>query len=351
MRTFVGLSLFILLMLAGCVQSPIKSDGNKINVSQPLTQPPPNNTIPESPSNVTPSNETSQNSTEDEKYNPKIDPADFTSEVTNKYFTLTTGKKMIYEEETQDGTERVEIYVTNETRVVVGVKTLVVWDRVWLEGDLIEDTRDYYAQDKEGNVWYFGEDTKEMTAGKVINTKGSWEAGVNGAKPGIIMKANPVTGESYRQEYYAGEAEDQADILALNESVSVPLGSFTGCLKTRDWTPLEPEADEHKYYCTAIGGVALEIIVEDNEREELINVEYNSQPSSTDQKSPELKQNITEEQAKQIAIARVPGEVTDVTIEKKMGKWIYVVQIDADNGPETDVIIDIETGEVLGVET
>src|SRR3954462_2004891 len=122
-------------------------------------------------------------------------------------------------------------------------------------GKLIEKTFNYYAQDKKGNVWYFGEDTREYKNGKVTSTKGSWEAGVDGAKPGIIMQAHPKVAQSYRQEYYKGEAEDMAKVLSLNESVTVPYGSFDRVLKTKEWTPLEPSYVEHKYYAPGVGQV------------------------------------------------------------------------------------------------
>jgi uncharacterized membrane protein YkoI len=353
------LSVLAFSLLLGCTQVPTAGE-NKTNITKPPVVPPapsnvsapPANQSP--PANVTPP---SQNGSQaNETYDPKINPADFTNNITNRYFSLIPGKKMVYEADTEDGKEKIEVYVTNETRMVMGVKTVVVWDRVWLDGDLIEDTYDWYAQDKEGNVWYFGEDTKEYAAGQVVSTHGAWEAGVDGAKPGIVMKANPVVGESYRQEYYAGQAEDMARVLALNESVTVPYGSFGGCLKTLDWTPLEANVDEHKYYCPSVGGFALEVVLEDGERVELISVEYDSQPSPTKEEEPPAeseppKQNLSEEEAIEIALAEVPGEVTDVAIEKKFGKWVYVIEIDADNGPETDVIIDRETGEILGVET
>jgi hypothetical protein len=334
------------------MQAPAKPE-NGANVTNPPPSPQnASNATPPQPPLPPPSNETPSNETQPAEYNPEIVPADFTSNVTNKYFTLTPRKKMVYEGESEDGTERIEVYVTNETRTVQGIETVVVWDRVWLEGELIEDTRDWYAQDKDGHVWYFGEDSKEMLDGKIVSTEGSWESGIDGAKPGIIMKANPVVGESYRQEYYAGEAEDMADVLALNQAVSVPFGNFTGCLKTLDWSPLEPNVTEHKYYCAAVGGLALEVALEGNETVELISVEYGSEPTPSAQEPPEeLKTNITEDEAKQIALREVPGQVTDVAIERKFGRLSYVVEIDADSGPETDVIIDIETGEVLAVET
>jgi hypothetical protein len=137
----------------------------------------------------------------------------------------------------------------------MGVECVVVSDKAWENGKLIEQTYDWHAQDKKGNVWYFGEDTKEYNNGKVTSTKGSWEAGVDGAKPGIIMQAHPKVGQSYRQEYYKGEAEDMAKAISLDESVRVPYGSFDGVLETKEWTPLEPSYAEHKYYARGVGQV------------------------------------------------------------------------------------------------
>jgi hypothetical protein len=212
------------------------------------------------------------NGTVDETYNPIINSADFVAKVDNPYFPLKPGTTFIYQGETEDGIERNEIVVTDQTKNILGITTIVVWDRVWLEGELIEETYDWYAQDKDGNVWYFGEDSKEYENGKVLSAKGSWEAGVDGAKPGIIMKANPQIGDSYRQEYYKGEAEDMADVLSLNESVSVPYGSFENCLKTKDWTPLEPDVVEHKYYALGVG-VVLEVMVKgETQRVELVDI-------------------------------------------------------------------------------
>lgn len=205
-------------------------------------------------------------------YDPKIIPDDFVSEINNKFFTLVPGTTFIYEGKTEDGMERNEMYVTNNTKAVLGVDTVEVWDRVWLDGELIEETLDWYAQDKSGNVWYFGEDSKEYSLGKITSTKGSWEAGVDGAKPGIIMQAEPKIGQPYRQEYYKNIAEDMAQVVSIDESVTVPYDSFTGCLKTMDWNSLEPGTGEHKYYCQDVGGVVLEVGIADGEKVELIDV-------------------------------------------------------------------------------
>jgi len=208
----------------------------------------------------------------DEPYEPTINPADFVAQIDNQYLLFTPGTTFIYEGETEDGKERIEVEVTHETKEILGVTCIVVRDRVWVDGELAEDTFDWYAQDKDGNVWYFGEDSKEYKGGKVVSTGGSWEAGVDGAKPGIIMKANPQIGDAYRQEYYKGEAEDLAEVLSLSESVSVSYGSFENCIKTKEWTPLEPDVVEHKYYATGVG-VVLEVMVKGgSERTELVEI-------------------------------------------------------------------------------
>ena len=273
-------------------------------------------------------------------YNPIIKPENFVSKIDNKFLTFTPGTTFVYEAQTEDGLERIEVTVTDEKRMVMGVETTVVWDRVWLEGELIEDTKDWYAQDKEGNVWYFGEESIEYTAGEFLGTPGSWEAGIDGAKPGIVMKASPKIGDFYRQEYYVGEAEDTGEVLSLRETVSVPHDRMYYCLKIKDLNPLEPDVVEFKYYCPVIGGVALEEDLEDKEVVELIDVG-----------SDELMTDFPLEEAKKIALEVVPGKVTDVEREGFRGRIVYAIEIMSENGIETDVFIDIKFGKVLGTET
>ncbi len=192
-------------------------------------------------------------------YNPVIDSVNFVSTIDNPYFTLTPGKVWVYQGKTGDGkTERVEIEVTPDTKTILGVATTVVREREWVDDELVEDTFDWFAQDKEGNVWYFGEDSKEIENGAVVSTNGSWEAGVNGAQPGIIMEGNPQVGDAYRQEFLKGEAEDMGQVLGLSDSVSIALGNYQNCLKIKDWTPLEPNVAEHKFYSKEIGNLILE---------------------------------------------------------------------------------------------
>jgi hypothetical protein len=207
---------------------------------------------PTSPVDVAPAE-----SSPDTVYAPRIDPAAFVEVIDNPYLPLATGSSWRYEGTDDEGaTEVVEITVLDETRPVMGVTTRVVRDRVTVDGELVEDTLDWYAQDAAGNVWYFGEEVKDYEDGRVVSTAGSWEAGVDGALPGIAMPASPRPGETFRQEYFAGEAEDMFEILAVDASIDTPTGTFTDALLTRDWTPLEPGVAEEKLYVAGIGKVA-----------------------------------------------------------------------------------------------
>jgi hypothetical protein len=188
-------------------------------------------------------------SQEQKAYKPRIDPADFTTTIDNEYFPMKPGTTFIYE----GGTERGEMTVTSDTKKVMGVECVVIDHKEWEGGKLIERTYDWFAQDDKGTVWYFGENTKEYENGEVVSTKGSWEAGVDGAKPGIIMQADPKVGQSYYQEYYPGEAMDKARVLSFDSSVTVPYGTFDEVLETKEWTPLQPGLSEKKYYVRGVG--------------------------------------------------------------------------------------------------
>jgi len=197
-----------------------------------------------------------------EDYDPVISPADFQDAggdllpIDNPWWPMTPGTTYVYED--TEGEEHNEVYVTHETKEILGVTCTVVRDRVWVEGELVEETLDWYAQDKDGNVWYFGEDSKEFVDGQVIPL-GSWEAGVDGAKPGILMLASPRSGDSYRQEFLEDEAEDMGKVLRLAGHASVPYGSFYSCLVVKEWTPLDRGTVEFKYYAP---GVGLVLVVE-----------------------------------------------------------------------------------------
>jgi hypothetical protein len=209
-------------------------------------------------------------------YHPDIDPAGFVAVIDNPYLPLKPGTAMIYKGRSDGERERVEVTVTNQTKQIMGITATVVHDQVFVDGELAEDTFDWYAQDGFGNVWYLGEDTKEYEGGRVVSTEGSWEAGVDGSQPGIIMLADPQPGDRYRQEYYAGQAEDLAEVVSLDESVSVPYGPFVGVLQTEDSTPLEPKVLEHKFYARGVGVVFEEQVRGGQSTLELIEVKHTS---------------------------------------------------------------------------
>jgi hypothetical protein len=198
---------------------------------------------------------------EGEPYAPAIDPADFVATIDNPYLPLTPGTVLIYEGVSEGEREVDVVRVTHLTKEILGVTATVVRDEVFVGGELAELTFDWYAQDVHGNVWYLGEDSKEYENGEVVSTAGSWEAGVDGAQPGILMLGAPQIGDLYRQEYYAGEAEDMARVVALDGAVTVPYGAFDAVLVTEDSTPLEPKLLERKYYAPGIG-VVLERLIE-----------------------------------------------------------------------------------------
>jgi hypothetical protein len=195
-----------------------------------------------------------------------LDAADFVERIDNPYWPMAPGSRWVYREDGQ----RVEVTVTDRTKEILGIRATVVHDVVTEDGELVEDTDDWYAQDKDGNVWYLGEATKEYEHGKVKTTEGSWEAGVDGAEAGILLPGEPEVGMAYRQEYYKGEAEDRGEILSLEEKVEVPFGSFEGVLMTRDTTPLEPDVVEHKFYARGLGPVLAIGISGGSGREELV---------------------------------------------------------------------------------
>jgi len=190
--------------------------------------------------------------------------------VDNLFLPLRPGMRWEYRATTEEGVESTVVEVTHNVRTILGVPCVEVRDTVMLDGALKEDTLDWYAQHRDGTVWYFGEDTKEYEDGRVSSTEGSWTAGVDGALPGIVMPAQPQVGDRYRQEYYSGHAEDMAEVLSLGGSVVVPAGPYGGAVETRDTTPLEPQAVERKYYAPGVGAVLTVDVGAGGVRDELI---------------------------------------------------------------------------------
>ncbi|MGH7178473.1 MAG: hypothetical protein ACREJC_13930, partial [Tepidisphaeraceae bacterium] len=178
----------------------------------------------------------------------------FADVIDNPFLPMIPGTTYIYRGVDADGNSiRQRVVVTNETKVIQGVTCTVVRDRVFLNGELAEDTRDFFAQDKAGNVWYFGEETREFEDGVVVSTEGSFEAGVDGASAGIIMQARPAVGDEFDEENAPGVAEDHGKVLSLAKGVKTPFASFGECVQIEETTPLEPEALEHKFYAAGFG--------------------------------------------------------------------------------------------------
>ena len=207
-------------------------------------------------------------------------PGDFTTRIDNPYLPMRPGSRWVYRETDAAGAvQRVVVKVTRRTRRIAnGVTARVVRDTVTERGRLVEDTFDWFAQDRAGNVWYLGEDTTDYEDGRPVSTAGSWEAGVDGARAGIAMLARPRPGRGYRQEHAAGEAEDRARVLSLDDQAEVPAGHFEDVLTTKDWNPLEPRALEYKLYARGVGLVLAVQVSGGSGREELLRYEPGRRP-------------------------------------------------------------------------
>lgn len=215
---------------------------------------------------------TDRQQTVDASFAPRLDASRFVSAVTNQFFPLVPGTTLRYRGTGRASNETTVTTVTNDTRMIMGIRAVVVHDQVFVGEVLKEDTFDWYAQDADGTVWYMGEDTKEYRDGRVASNEGSWEAGVNGAQPGVMMWADPAAhlGATYRQEYLAGVAEDMGKVIGVSASVSTPYGKFDGCVETEDTSPLEPNVRGRKFYCRGVGIV--KEVESANETSELVAV-------------------------------------------------------------------------------
>ncbi len=191
-------------------------------------------------------------------YNPSIHAADFSSVISNKFYTLNPGMKAAYQQQTAKDLLLKEIDVSGETKEVMGINTLVVQIREWLNGRLVEKAKGWVAQDRRGDVWFFGEAVEHYKDDKLVSNDGSWEAGVDGAKPEILMLGEPKAGITYRREYLRGKAEDMATVIGVGVSVTVPEGPFfQNCVHIREWSALHKGDIENKYYCVGIGTMIL----------------------------------------------------------------------------------------------
>jgi hypothetical protein len=206
----------------------------------------------------------------------RLNPADFSTRITNPWWPMRPGSRWVYRETGPDGTrQRVVVRVTRRTKLIAnGVTARVVRDVVTEKGDLVEVTDDWYAQDSRGNVWYLGEATTEYENGRPVSTSGSFEAGVDGAQAGVIMPARPRPGLGYRQEFYSGHTEDRARVVGLREQAEVPFGHFRPALMIKEFNPLEPKVLEFKFYARGIGPVLALSPSGGAHREELVSFKW-----------------------------------------------------------------------------
>ena len=265
--TAVALGAGVALLLTGCNATPPQAD--------PTTRP--------SAAATPATSATSATSATAEQSNPlptgsqpvQLDPAEFTTEIDHPYWPMKPGTRRTYREVDEEGEiKEVVVVVTTQTKKIAnGITARVVRDTVRVEGSIIEDTFDWYAQDAHGNLWYLGEDTAEFEDGKLTTRDGSFEAGVDGALPGIMIPADPAHGMRYRQEYYAGEAEDNGEVLSTDEMAEVPAGPYRGALLTKDTSTIEPDVQEYKLYARDVGPVLVLGVSGGSGREELIKVD------------------------------------------------------------------------------
>jgi hypothetical protein len=199
------------------------------------------------------------------------DPARFVRTVDNPWFPLRRGATFVYRGVKDGKPSRDVVHVTSQTKLIQGVYCTAVSDRLYIAGKLAERTTDWYAEDRSGTVWYFGENTAELDAkGKVTSTEGTWQSGIDGAEAGVFMPMRPQVGQQFRQEYYKGQAEDHFRVLSLTASVTTPAVSSKRALLTKEWTPLEPGVLDHKYYVRGVGLVDERTIKGGDERNTLV---------------------------------------------------------------------------------
>lgn len=222
-------------------------------------------------------------------YSPAIDPANFVTTIDNRYFPLQPGTAFHYKGLAEDGKtpQTDNEVVTDQTKMILGVRCTAVRDTVSSHGHPIERTFDFYAEDSSGNVWYMGEDARDLHNGRFVKAKDSWQSGVNGAQPGIIMPGSPQQGDAYRQEYYPGHAMDQSRVIGSGRHVTVPAGSYKNALFTEETAPsVDPGVAERKWNVAGIGVVREKVVSGNHERLWLVSVTHHSPSTSAQAANP-----------------------------------------------------------------
>jgi hypothetical protein len=275
MRTAIALGAGAALLLTGCAPTAPQADPTS-------TAPPADPTRTAAQADPTPNPTVAGTSAASAPRNPlptgsqpvRLDPAQFSTEIDHPYWPMKPRTRWTYREVEDDEVKEVVMVVTRQTKKLAnGITARVVRDTVRVDGSIIEDTFDWYAQDSKGNLWYLGEDTAEFEDGKITSRGGSFEAGRDGALPGIMLPADPAPGMRYRQEYYKGEAEDYGEVLSTAEMAEVPAGRYRGALLTKDLNTIEPDVQEYKLYGKGVGPVLVLGVSGGSGREELIKVD------------------------------------------------------------------------------
>jgi hypothetical protein len=255
--TAIALGVGVALLFTGCSATPPQAD------------PTPSPTTPATSATPQPSNPLPTGSEP-----VQLDPAEFTTEIDHPYWPMKPRTRWTYREAEDGEVKEVVVVVTTQTKKIAnGVTARVVRDTVRVDGSIIEDTLDWYAQDSKGNLWYLGEDTAEFENGTITSRGGSFEAGRDGALPGIMLPADPAPGMRYRQEYYQGEAEDNGEVLSTAEMAEVPAGLYRGAVLTKDTITIEPDVQEYKLYARGVGPVLVLGVSGGAGREELVRVD------------------------------------------------------------------------------
>ena len=205
-------------------------------------------------------------------YEPVLDPANFVAVIDNPYYPLPVGRTLVYEGVKDGQTQLDTVTVTAQTKVIEGITATVVSDVSTHDGTVLERTFDWFAQDKQGNVWYLGEDTAAFLPNGKVDTSGSWQSGVHDAEPGIVMEAHPQIPDAYRQEYLAGQAEDTAWVVQLGGTVTVPYGTLRKTLTTLEATRVEPGLYDQKIYAPGVGMVLEQALTGPTEFAKLVSV-------------------------------------------------------------------------------
>jgi hypothetical protein len=255
--TAIVLGAGVALLLTGCSATPPQADPTPSpSPSATSASPQPSNPLPTGSQPV------------------QLDPADFSTTIDHPYWPMRPGTRWTYREEEDGEVKEVVVVVTTQTKKIAnGITARVVRDTVRVDGSIIEDTLDWYAQDTKGNLWYLGEDTAEFENDTITSRGGSFEAGRDGALPGIMLPADPAPGMRYRQEYYKGEAEDNGEVLSTAEMAEVPAGLYRGALLTKDTITIEPDVQEYKLYARGVGPVLVLGVSGGSGREELVKVD------------------------------------------------------------------------------